>query len=189
MAPIVRGRKGEYKKELQQMQKSGFIRARIDGTLYDLSQEIQLQKNKKHTIEIIVDRLTIKDGVEKRLADSLELALKLTQGVVLINQEGVGDSLYSERLACIDCGVSYPELTPRIFSFNSPHGACPECDGLGTKMDLDPGLIVSNPDLSIREGAIRPWEKRSSVFYYQMLESLAQHYGFDLKVPFNRLTE
>ncbi len=189
LAPVVRGRKGEYKKELQQIRKSGFIRVRIDGRVVDLSKEIQLQKNKNHTIEVVVDRLIVKDGIGKRLADSLELALRLTEGVVLVDQEGHGSQIYSERLACIDCGVSYTELTPRIFSFNNPHGACSQCDGLGTKMDLDPDLVIPNPDFSIREGAIRPWEKRSSVFYYQMLESLAQHYGFDLRVPFKNLSD
>jgi len=189
LAPIVRGRKGEYKKELLQMQKSGFIRARIDGKVFDLSQEIKLHKNKNHTIEIVVDRLVMKSGLERRLADSIQLALGVSKGIMVVYQEGRDNLLYNENLACIDCGVSYPELTPRVFSFNSPHGACSQCHGLGTELDLDPDLIVPDPNLSIREGAIRPWEKRSSVFYYQILESLSQHYRFDLRTPFHKLKE
>ncbi len=189
LAPIVRGRKGEYKKELAQMKRDGFVRVRIDGKLIDLSEEIPLDKNKKHNIDVVVDRLIIKRGLEHRLSDSIEIALKLANGLVTINQTDKGDNLYSERLACIRCGVSYPELTPRVFSFNSPYGACPKCDGLGTEMSIDPDLVVPNKDLSLREGAIKPWEKRYSVYFYQMLETLAGHYGFNLRKPFRELSE
>ena len=189
MAPIVRGRKGEYRKELAQMRKDGYVRARIDKKMHELAEEITLDKNKKHTIEIVIDRLIIKDGIEKRLADSLEVALKLSDGVVVISpmEAGKADLLYSEKLACIECGISYPEMTPRMFSFNNPHGACPECDGLGVKMDIDPDLVVPNKDLSIREGAVKPWSKRATMFYYQMLEALADQYGFDLNLPWKKL--
>jgi excinuclease ABC subunit A len=190
LAPIVRGRKGEYKKELQQMKKDGYVRARVDGKLRELSEEIVLDKQKKHTIEIVIDRLVIKEGLEKRLADSLEVALKLSDGIVVISPAedgGKKDVLYSEKLACIECGISYPEMAPRMFSFNNPHGACPECDGLGAKMDIDPALVVPNRDISIREGAVKPWSKRTSVFYYQILEALADHYGFSLTSPWKKL--
>ncbi len=201
MAPIVRGRKGEYRKELAQMKKEGYVRARIDGQARELSENIALDKNKKHTIEIVIDRLVIKEGINKRLADSLEIALKLAEGIVVISQTEAGkpaseggkdmpkpaDRLYSEKLACIECGISYPEMTPRMFSFNNPHGACPECDGLGAKMDIDPDLVVPNKELSIREGAVKPWSKRTTVFYYQMLEALADHFGFSLTAPWRKL--
>ena len=190
LAPIVRGRKGEYKKELLQMRRQGFIRARIDEKLVDLSGEISLDKNKKHTLEIVVDRLIVKEGIERRLADSLETATGLADGIVVVSREGAvekGDQLYSQKLACIHCGTSLSELTPRIFSFNSPHGACPTCDGLGTKLNFDPDLIVPDKRRSLRDGAIRPWEKRHSLYHYQMLEALAQHYGFDLRQPFGEL--
>ncbi|MBI3804993.1 MAG: excinuclease ABC subunit UvrA [Nitrospirae bacterium] len=189
LAPIVRGRKGEYKKELHGVRQKGFIRVRIDGKMIDLSQDenpIQ-EKNKKHTIEVVVDRLVIKEGLERRLADSLELAMKMGEGIVVLLKDKES-LLFSEHLACVDCGVSYPEIEPRVFSFNSPHGACPSCDGLGTTLDIDPDRVVPNKQLSLREGAIRPWERRSSMFYYQMLEALSEHYSFDLRAPFNDLS-
>jgi len=193
LAPIVRSRKGEYKKELLQLRKDGYVRVRVDGVLKELSEDIKLDKNKKHTIEAVVDRLVIKDGIEKRLADSLEAALKLSDGIVVINEADGGksgtDTLYSEKLACIECGISYPEMTPRMFSFNNPHGACPVCDGLGVKMDIDPDLVVPNKDISIREGAVKPWSKRTSVFYFQILEALAEHYGFNLNTPWKKLSK
>ncbi|MGC2424496.1 MAG: excinuclease ABC subunit UvrA, partial [Nitrospirota bacterium] len=191
LAPIVRGRKGEYRKELAQMKKEGYVRARIDKAVRDLSENIVLDKNKKHTIEIVIDRLIIKEGIEKRLADSLEVALKLSEGIVVISpvEAGAKDILYSEKLACIECGISYPEMTPRMFSFNNPHGACPDCDGLGAKMDIDPDLVIPNKDLSIREGAVKPWSKRTTVFYYQMLEALADHFGFSLTAPWRKLAK
>ncbi|MFQ5781127.1 MAG: excinuclease ABC subunit UvrA, partial [Nitrospiria bacterium] len=190
LAPIIRGRKGEYKKELHAIRQKGFIRVRIDGKIIDLSQEGVTpirEKNKKHTIEIVIDRLIIKDGLERRLADSLELAAKMGEGIVVI-LKGKEATLFSEHLACVECGISYPEIEPRVFSFNSPHGACPACDGLGTTLDIDPNLVVPNKALSIREGAIRPWERRSSIFYYQVLESLADHYKFNLRAPFRKLS-
>jgi len=185
-APIVRGRKGEYRKELLQLRKNGFTRVRINGVLRDLSEEITLDKKKKQTIEVLIDRLMVKDGIQKRLADSLETALRLAEGIVLIHRDG-GETLFSEKLACIECGISLPELTPRVFSFNSPHGACPSCDGLGSTMDLDPDLIIPDKTKSLRDGAVKPWEKRFSVYYYQMLESVSKHYGFDLRTPYKEL--
>jgi len=188
LAPVVRGRKGEYRKELQQMVKEGFIRARIDGELRMLTEEIKLDKNKKHDIEIVVDRLLVKEGIEARLADSLEVALKLANGVVLVSSEGQGERLFSERLACPDCGLSIPELSPRIFSFNSPHGACPTCGGLGTIRDISPQKVVPDELKSIAEGAIQPWGARDNSSYsFQMLKSLARHYRFRLNTPFHQL--
>jgi excinuclease ABC subunit A len=186
-APIVRSRKGEYRKELFQMRKSGFLRARVDKKLRELTDEIRLDKKKKHTIEILVDRLIVKEGIERRLADSLETALRLTDGIVLLNREPGGEVIFSEKLACIKCGISLPELTPRVFSFNSPHGACPACSGLGTTLMVDPDLVVPNKNLSLRNGAIQCWERRFSNYYYQLLESVARHYKFDTHVPFRRL--
>lgn len=187
LAPIVRGRKGEYKKEIQQLRQKGFVRARINGRIVDLAEEVLLDKNKRHTIEVIVDRLIIKQGLLRRFADSLELAAKMGGGIVIVLGEK-GERLFSEQMACIACGISFAEIEPRIFSFNSPHGACTTCDGLGTAMSIDPQRVIPNPSLSLREGALRPWERRSSVFYYQMLEVLSEHYGFNLRAPFAKLS-
>ncbi len=190
LAPIARGRKGEYRKELDQLRKSGFVRVKVDGKVYDLAEDIAMDRNKKHTIEVYVDRLVLDpEKIKTRLADSIETALKQADGLVRIELVDSKEVLtFSEKFACPDCGVSYPEISPRLFSFNNPFGACPECDGLGTKMYFDPELIVPNPDLSIREGAIAPWSKRvSSAFFYEMLRSLARHYKFDLNTPWKKL--
>jgi excinuclease ABC subunit A len=187
LSPLIRGRKGEYKKELQNLRKEGFTRVIIDGTPFELSDEITLDKNKKHDIDIVVDRLIVKEGIERRLADSFETALHHAEGiakVAIIEGETI---LFSEALACIDCGISYPEMTPRMFSFNNPYGACPDCTGLGTRMYFDADLVVPNSDLSIREGAIAPWEKRLSGWYHQTLEALAKAYKFDIRTPFREL--
>ncbi|MFO8057809.1 MAG: excinuclease ABC subunit UvrA [bacterium] len=194
LAPLVRNRKGEYKKEMNRLRRDGFVRVRVDGELYELGDEISLDKKKNHTIEVFVDRLVVRPGkVEKRLADSLEVALKLAEGIVQVEpvpaEEGEESStlIFSERFACPSCGISYPEISPRMFSFNNPYGACTECDGLGTKMYFDTELVLPDPGLSIREGVIVPWSKRGSDYYYQMLESLARHYGFNVRTPFKKL--
>ena len=187
LAPIVRDRKGEYRKELAQLKKDGYVRVRVDGTVHGLDEEIPLAKTRKHTIEAVVDRIVIKGGIEKRLADSIEVALKLSEGIIVINPEGGPDVLYSEKLACIDCGISYPEVSPRMFSFNNPHGACPGCDGLGVKLAIDADLVIPNPTISIRDGAVKPWSKRTSVFYFQILEALAEHFGFDITTRWEKL--
>ena len=186
-APLIQGRKGEYRKELNQLRKSGFVRVKIDGLVRDLSEEITLNKNKKHTIDVMIDRLVIKEKIEKRLADSLETALNLSGGIVKIELDGTEELLYSEKNACVDCGISFPEISPRIFSFNNPHGACPACGGLGSKMYFDPDLVVPNRNLSIRDGAILPWANRKSIYYHQMLDALARHYKFDIYTPFKDL--
>jgi len=196
LSPIVRGRKGEYRKELMQLRKDGFVRVVIDGNTHDLSEEITLDKKKKHDIDIVVDRLVVKPGIEKRLADSLETALSHAEGIVKVAlsedaERGVkGETLlFSESAACIECGISYPEMTPRMFSFNNPYGACPDCTGLGTRMYLDADLVVPDPELSLADGAIAPWEKRFSGWYQQTLAALAKAYGFDLHTPFKNLSK
>ena len=187
LSPIVRGKKGEYRKELEELRRDGFIRVRIDGQLRDLSEEIRLDKNKRHEIDVVVDRLVIKEGAEKRVNDSLEIASHLSEGIVKLEREGSAPMVFSQKFSCIDCGFSFPEITPRMFSFNSPQGACPACSGLGTKRYFDPGLIVPNPYLSVNEGAILPWKKKGESFLKPILEGLAKHYRFDLDTPFHRL--
>ncbi|MDN5347528.1 MAG: excinuclease subunit [Clostridia bacterium] len=186
MAPVVRGRKGEYRQLLEELRKQGYVRLRVDGEIRELSEEIKLDKNKKHTLEVIIDRLIVRPGVARRLADSLETALRLGDGVVAVEVVGQEEFLLSEKFACIECGVSLPEITPRLFSFNSPYGACPACTGLGTTMEVDPDLVIPDKDRTLREGAILPWSK-SNNGYSQLLESLAEHYGFSLDVPVSRL--
>ncbi|MRR54633.1 MAG: excinuclease ABC subunit UvrA [Deltaproteobacteria bacterium] len=189
LSPLIRGRKGEYRKELLQLRKEGFARVVIDGQPHDLAEEITLDKKKKHDIDIVVDRLIVKEGIQRRLADSLETALHHAEGIAKVQIVDGETLLFSESLACIDCGISYPEMTPRMFSFNNPYGACPECTGLGTRMYFDPELVVPNPELSLREGAIAPWEKRLSGWFHQILEALAKAYSFDIRTPFAQLSE
>jgi excinuclease ABC subunit A len=179
LAPVVRDRKGEYRKELEGFRRQGFVRARIDGELRDLADDISLSKRAKHAIEVVVDRLVVKESIRPRIAESIEAALRLSRGLVTIDVgPGHEEWLLSERNACPDCGVSYPEIEPRMFSFNSPHGACPRCAGLGTRDEFDPALIVPDPSLSLAAGAIAPWSGRRAPRYYaRLLEALATHYG------------
>ena len=188
LAPVVRDKKGDFHEDLNRLRQDGYVRANIDGDLCDLSNPPKLDKAKRHSIEVFVDRLVRKPGVEQRLAESVELAAKLSGGLVKISPLEGDDLLFSEKFSCPDCGVSFPEVTPSLFSFNSPAGACPACDGIGAKMYFDPDLIVSDPDLSLREGAIEPWERRNSAFFQQLLDSLAAHYGIDLYKPWHKLT-
>ncbi|MBI3014791.1 MAG: excinuclease ABC subunit UvrA, partial [Candidatus Tectomicrobia bacterium] len=193
LAPVVRDRKGEFRREIEEMVRRGFVRARIDGTVRDLSAAIVLPKNRKHSIEVVVDRIFLKEGVAGRLADSVELALKVGDGLLLVSTLGAGgeeeEFLCSEKMACLDCGISVPELSPRMFSFNSPHGACPQCGGLGSRRVIDPDSVISDPRLTLRQGAIAPWAKKSSLAFHQSLAAVADHYGFDLNVPFGELDE
>ena len=195
LAPIVNGRKGEFKKDLLDLQKKGFVRARIDGEVRQLEESIQLNKKLKHSIEAVVDRLIIKSNMGKRLAESIETALQLGSGslVVSILASGISgkdeELLFSERFACSYCGISYPELEPRLFSFNNPTGACFKCDGLGNKMEIDPDLVVPDTSLSIRDGAIHPWQKKTSINFHQMVEALAQNFKFKLGTPFKKIPE
>lgn len=189
MAPLVTGRKGEHGKLFDRLRKDGFIRVRVDGEMHALEESIPLDKKKKHNIEVVVDRLVVKENMARRLTDSVELALRTADGQVLIDVIGQEELFFSERFACDHCGISYPELTPQLFSFNSPQGACPGCDGLGSKMYFDPELIVPNPELSLREGAVAPWSKTNSVYYIQMLEALSDHYDFDIFAPFREMPD
>ncbi|HUN55914.1 MAG TPA: excinuclease ABC subunit UvrA [Smithella sp.] len=189
MAPLVRGKKGEFQKELKKLQKEGFARVRIDGKIYDLAEDIVLEKNKRHDIDLVVDRLVLKEGVRKRLRDSLEIAAGRAEGLVRVVPLNGEETLYSEKYACPDCGISLPALTPRMFSFNSPYGACPDCNGLGTCMRFAEYLVVPDKGLSLREGAIAPWAGRNSLYYYSILDALSTHYGFDVNTPFNKLPE
>jgi excinuclease ABC subunit A len=186
MAPVVRGRKGEYVKLLEDIKKMGFVRVRVDGELRELEENISLEKNKKHTIEIIVDRLIVKPGIEQRLADSIETALTHADGIVIIHVLGGGEMVFSQNFACIECGISLEELTPRMFSFNSPYGACPKCSGLGINMEIDPDLVIPDKRKAILDGAIAPWGNGNG-YYMQVLQQVAEHYGFSLDVPVNEL--
>jgi len=184
LSPVISGRKGTHVKVFEDIKKQGFVRVRVDGELFDVSDEIELEKNKKHSIEVVIDRIVIKDGVATRLADSLETALKLGEGRVIIDVIGEEELLFSEHHACPHCGFSIGELEPRMFSFNSPFGACHSCDGLGTKLEVDLNLIIPNEGLTLRENAIAPWESISSMYYPQLLESVCNHYGINMDIPF-----
>jgi excinuclease ABC subunit A len=192
LAPVVNDRKGEHLHVFSELMSNGFIRARIDGIVVDLDEAPALDKNKKHTIEAVVDRLRIRDDVQQRLAESFETALELTDGLARVadmdaeDGEEAGEMVFSARFACPVCGYSISELEPRMFSFNNPAGACQECDGLGVKQFFDPGLVVADEDLTLAEGAIRGWDRRN-VYYFHMLSSLAGHYGFDVESPFKAL--
>ena len=185
MAPIIRAKKGEHKKELENAKKSGFVRVRADGIMYDLSEEINLEKNKKHNIDVIVDRLVIKEDIRSRLADSLETASKLTDGLLTVNVVGGEDISYSQNYACPDHGISIGELSPQMFSFNNPAGACPQCTGLGIFMRIDPNLIIPNDKLSINKGAIKGggWAMEGSTIAAMYMKGLSDHYGFSLDTP------
>jgi excinuclease ABC subunit A len=188
LAPIVRGRKGEYRKELQELAKKGFQRVKIDGEHYEIDEAPALEKNFKHDIEVVVDRLVVREGLEQRLADSFETALDLADGLAFAEDADSGDRVtFSAKFACPVSGFTIEEIEPRLFSFNNPFGACPSCDGLGTQMFFDPELVVPDDRLSLGEGALAPWAESSSQYYRQTLESLADHYGFDLKTPWTKL--
>ncbi len=187
-APYIRGKKGEYRKQLAQMAREGFIRARIDGEIVDLSGELPaLAKQKKHSIDLVIDRLVMKPGLEKRLAESLETALKVSDGLVILAPRGMREETLSRNYACTDCGTSLAEITPRLFSFNSPYGACPTCSGLGTLMGVDPEQLVVDSELSIDAGAVAPWRPDSTSFQMRMVGTLAEELGFSLSTPWRRL--
>ncbi len=198
LAPVIEHRKGEHNGVIEDARRAGFVRIRVDGTVHDLEDRLSLDKNKWHTIEVVVDRLiTEEPGTEgsaastSRLADSVETALKLGAGIIKVAIDGEEERLYSEHLACAHCGLSFGELAPRNFSFNSPHGACPDCTGLGVKMEIDPELVIPNRNLSILEGAIVPWTRTAatSTWYYRLLEGVAKKHGFGLDVPVRELTK
>jgi excinuclease ABC subunit A len=191
LAPVVRGRKGEYEKLLHELARKGFPRARIDGEARELSETIKLPKNYKHTIEVVVDRLVAKQGIRRRVADSIETALELAEGVASIavmTHEGHEElQTFSQNLACTFCGLSFDELAPRNFSFNSPYGACSTCDGLGTRLEVDPDLVIPDPTLSINEGALAPWASNTLEYWYRVLEAVGETHGFSLDIPWKKL--
>ena len=192
-APFVRGRKGEHVKVFEQAKKSGYVRVMVDGNLYELSEEISLEKNKKHNIEIIIDRLVIKEGIEKRLSDSIESVLKLSDGLLVVDVVGGEPLNFSQSFSCPDCGISIDEIEPRIFSFNNPFGACPKCHGLGFKMEFDEDLMIPDKSMSIAQGAITVLGWQSAVdkssYTRAILDALAKEYKFDLKTPYKDLPE
>ncbi len=188
-APVVRGRKGEFKKELLALRARGFTKVRVDGELRSLEDDIKLDRRKNHTLDVVVDRLVLKAGVERRLTESVEIALTLADDIVVINTLDGGDRLFSRKLACTYCGVSMPEMTPRAFSFNSPHGACPECQGLGAVYDFDPLRLVPDDSVSLQAGAIVPWAKGDKKLVREALGGLSKAFGIDLTVPFRRLSK
>ena len=188
LAPLIRDRKGEHQQIFEDLRKAGFVRVRVDRQIHDLAEDFQLDKNKKHTIEVIVDRIMTGDNENKdRIADSVETALKLGGGVVLISIVDGEEILFSEHFACVNCGISLGEIQPRTFSFNSPHGACPTCTGLGIKLDIDPDLVIPDRDRSIAEGAIKPWA--TYTLYINQLEEVARRYNFSLRTPVKKMSE
>ncbi|WP_153731877.1 excinuclease ABC subunit UvrA [Sporosarcina obsidiansis] len=189
LAPIISERKGTHAKLIEDIKKQGYVRVRVNGETIDLDDNIELNKNKKHTIEIVIDRIVMKEGVETRLSDSLESALRLADGNVIVDVIGEEELFFSEHHACPICGFSIGELEPRMFSFNSPFGACPECDGLGMKLEVDPDLVIPNKDLTLKEHAIAPWEPTSSQYYPELLKTVAKHHGIDMSVPVSELAD
>ncbi|MDZ7272153.1 MAG: excinuclease ABC subunit UvrA [candidate division KSB1 bacterium] len=187
LAPIVRGRKGEYREVFEEARRDGYVRVRVDGEVYDLDAKIKLDKNKKHNIEVVVDRLVLGPQVASRLADSVETALGLGSGMVLVEVIGEQELLFSEHYACVECGISYEELAPRQFSFNSPYGACPTCNGLGERMVVDPALVIPDDSLSLNQGAIAPWGQLKDGWYRTLLQGAASHLGLDLDTPVREL--
>jgi excinuclease ABC subunit A len=187
LAPIVRGRKGEFKKELAALRGRGFTKARIDGQFRSLEEAVTLDRRRNHSIDVVVDRLIVRGGIERRLTESIDVALNLADDIVVINSFDGGDRLFSRRLACVDCGLSMPEMTPRAFSFNSPHGACSECQGLGAIVDIDPHRVVPDESKSLADGAIAPWARGDRKLVREALQALARDFGIDLSVPFGKL--
>ena len=184
LAPVVRGRKGEHRALLQELAKAGFLRVRVDGAMHELDEEIGIDKNRAHTLEVVVDRIVVKEGVRSRVAEAIELALARAEGLVAVEtrpREGEESQrfLFSERFACVECGVSFPEMSPRAFSFNSPHGACPACDGLGTRVAVVPEQVVADPEKSVLDGAVAVWDAPTASYYRQVLRSVVAHFGAD----------
>lgn len=189
LAPIVSGRKGEHVKILEDIKKQGFVRLRVDGEMREISEEIKLEKNKKHTIEVVVDRIVMKEGIETRLTDSIEVALNLADGFVVVDVIGEEELIFSQHHACPHCGFSIPELEPRMFSFNNPFGACPSCDGLGMKREVDVDLVIPDKSKTLNEYAIAPWQPTSSQYYPELLKAVCTHYDIDMDTPVGELPE
>ena len=189
LAPIVRKKKGQHKNIIEKVQKDGYVRVRVDGEIYDVTEVPELSKSKQHTIEVVVDRIVLKEGIRSRLFDSIEAALRIADGYVVIDTMDGKELLFSEHYACPVCGFTVPELEPRLFSFNAPFGSCPDCDGLGIKLEVDLDLVVPDDRLTLREGALAPWNPISSNYYPQMLEQAMIHFGIDMDQPFSDLSQ
>ena len=189
LAPIIRKKKGQHKNIIEKVQKDGYVRVRVDGEIYDVTEVPELSKSKQHTIEVVVDRIVIKEGIRSRLFDSVEAALRIADGYVVIDTMDDKELLFSEHYACPVCGFTVPELEPRLFSFNAPFGSCPDCDGLGIKLEVDLDLVVPDDRLSLREGALAPWNPISSNYYPQMLEQAMIQFGIDMDTPFSNLSQ
>ncbi|MES0445209.1 MAG: excinuclease ABC subunit UvrA [Desulfobacterales bacterium] len=189
LAPLISGQKGTHEKLFKRLKKEGFARVRVDGETMEIEEVTKLDKNKKHFIDVVVDRLVVKEKIKNRLADSLELAMSQSDGLVTVDVLGMEPVLFSEKSACITCGISYPEFTPASFSFNSPQGACPKCDGLGSTTEFDPDLIIPNHELSLREGAVDLWANRNTVHFVEFLDALTSHYGVDIYTPYKDLPD
>jgi excinuclease ABC subunit A len=189
LSPLVSGQKGTHEKLFKRLKKEGFARVRVDGETMEIEEVGALDKYKKHTIDVVVDRLVVKEKIKNRLADSLELAMSQSDGLVTVDVLGTGPVLFSEKSACISCGISYPEFTPASFSFNSPQGACPKCDGLGSTTEFDPELIIPNHELSLREGAVVLWANRNTVHFIEFLDALTSHYAADIYTPYKDLPD
>jgi len=187
LAPVIRFKKGEHKKILEDIQKKGFVRVRVDGEVYEIEDDIKIDRYKNHNIEVVVDRLIVKSEIKNRLASSIETALTLSEGIVIIDVEGENERMFSEYFSCPRCGINLPEIAPRIFSFNSPYGACPTCSGLGFKMEFDPDLIVPDKSKSILQGALAPWGEVKGKYLHHILKGIADFYGFSLNTPFAKL--
>ncbi len=187
LAPLVRGRKGEFKKELAALVQRGYTKARIDGQFKSLEDDPKLDRKKNHTIEVVVDRLIVRSGIERRLTESIETALQLADDIVVINSLDEGDRLFSRKMACVNCGISVPEMSPRAFSFNSPHGACATCQGLGATWDFDPARVVPDPSKSLADGAIAPWARGDRKLVRDALATLSETFGIALDAPFGKL--
>ena len=187
LAPVIRGKKGEHQKVLEEIRKDGYVRVRIDGEIHEVTEEIKLDRNKKHTIEAVIDRIIVKQGIARRLADSLETALKLGEGLVAVDTGAEKELMFSENFACIDCGISLPEIAPRMFSFNTPYGACPACTGLGVNMEIDPELVVPDGTKTLAEGAIVALSSNPGSYFMCQLKALLERRGYSLDIPWNNL--
>ena len=190
LAPVVRGKKGEFQSTFEELRQEGFVRVKVDDKVYNLDEdEIELEKNKKHTIHVVVDRIVVKENAKSRIADSVQLAVQKADGIAIVDEIGVGEKIYSEKLACPNCNLSFEELAPRIFSFNNPYGACERCSGLGADYVMDPNLVVPDRTKSLAQDAIYPWSKTSNTYYQDVLKSVCDHFGIDINKPFENLTE
>ena len=190
LAPIVRGKKGEFTSTFEELRQEGFVRVKVDGEIYNLDEDdIELAKTKKHDISVVVDRIVVKESAQSRIADSVQIALKKADGLAVVDVIGNKEIVYSEKLACPKCNLSFEELAPRIFSFNAPYGACERCSGLGADFVIDPDLIVPDKKKSLKDGAIYPWSKTSTSYYDDVLKSVCSQYGIDMAKPFEELSQ